>query len=286
MQQCPDTVLINKATYSAKFDQDFNIVFSQDRILLSNSWWLCTSADNPNFSPQFLGHIKFSQLEIPPGLNWEEKKLQLLWSNLLRFMPWSHANGNKVFQQSAAQNFQWNRQFPRKCFGFLKWKKMQLENMQPALLNTVKIIKILIIPVFSSLQISTKDTFWVTQRWQWTTTVGYQTSTQCLRDLRWNVDHNSSSPFFPNVVILACFNSFPSLSHFTFPKSASSYISTSISGSSFKLDFPLWAHILYLSSKANCLRSSKNFSRSKCSTLSNNAVINKIFTIFTRPSES
>lgn len=156
-------------------------------------------------------------------------------------MPWRCANGNKVFQQSAAQNFQQNGQFPRKCFVFLKWKNIQLENMQPALLNTMKTIKILII-VCSSLLISTKDTFWMTQHWQWAKTVWYQASTQCLRNLRWNVDHNSSSSFFP-IVILACFNSFPPLSLSTFPKSVQSYISTSISGSTFKLHFPLHLHI-------------------------------------------
>lgn len=177
MQQCPDIVLINRATYAAKFGLDLDTIFSQDIIQFSNSWWLCTSADNPNFSPQFLGHIKFVQLEIPPGSNWEERKLQFLWSDLLSFMPSRYANGNKVFQQSAPQNSQWNRQFRGKCFDSLKWKNTQQENMQPALLNTMKTIEILRIPVCSSLLISTKDTSWVTQHWQWTTTVWYQTST-------------------------------------------------------------------------------------------------------------
>lgn len=81
-----------------------------------------------------------------------------------------------------SKNFQLNRQLPRKCFDFLKWKNIQLKNIQPALLNTMKTIKILIIPVCSSLLISTKDTVCMTQHWQSTTTVWYQTSTQCLRD--------------------------------------------------------------------------------------------------------
>lgn len=82
MQHCPDIVLINRATYTTKFGLDLYMVFSQDIIQFSNSWWLCTCADNPSFSPQFLGHIELVQWEIPPGSNWEERKLQFLWSDL------------------------------------------------------------------------------------------------------------------------------------------------------------------------------------------------------------